>query len=215
MCYNKDISIYTYLIGLIASYFLLTNDKKSLKILGCFFIVIIQMQLVEYFLWTNNKCNSKNITITHIGAFLNLIQPIILYLAILYYNKDITNETKTIINIAIFLYLLSLLLYSLNLFPIGCSSVTSISTPYLQWGWMYKKYPNFITIMFPITLMLLMYFGLDKPYNLFVSILLTLSFIISFIIYRKQRAFAAIWCWFAVFIPIGVLLFDRYLIDFF
>ena len=213
MCYNKDISIYTYIIGLIASYFLLRNDKKDLQILGCFFIVIIQMQLVEYFLWTNNTCNSKNITITNIGAFLNLIQPFILYLAILYYNKDITNQNKKILNIAIFLYLLSLLLYSLNLFPIGCSRVTSISSPYLQWGWMYKKYPNFITIMFPISLILLMYFGLDKPYNLFVSIFLMLSFIISFIIYKKQRAFAAIWCWFAVFIPIFILLYDKYYIS--
>ena len=213
MCYNKDISIYTYIIGLIASYFLLRNDKKDLQILGCFFIIIIQMQLVEYFLWTNNTCNSKNITITNIGAFLNLIQPFILYLAILYYNKDITNQNKKILNIAIFLYLLSLLLYSLNLFPIGCSRVTSISSPYLQWGWMYKKYPNFITIMFPISLILLMYFGLDKPYNLFVSIFLMLSFIISFIIYKKQRAFAAIWCWFAVFIPIFILLYDKYYIS--
>jgi hypothetical protein len=213
MCYNKDISIYTYIIGLVSSYLLLTNDKKTLKILGIFFIIVIQMQLVEYFLWSNNSCNSKNITITHIGAFLNIIQPFLLYLAILYYNEDITNENKKILNITIFLYLLALLLYSLNLFPIGCSRVTSISTPYLQWGWMYKKYPNFITIMFPISLMLLLYFGLDKPYNLFVALLLMLSFIISFIIYKKQRAFASIWCWFAVFIPICILVYDTYFVD--
>ena len=83
MCYNKDVSIYTYIIGLVSSYLLLTNEKKSLKIIGCFFIVVIQMQLVEYFLWNNIKCNSKNITISNIGALLNFIQPIILYIAIL------------------------------------------------------------------------------------------------------------------------------------
>lgn len=213
MCYNKDISIYTYIICLIASYFLLRNDKKDLKIIGCFFIIVIQMQLVEYFLWTNNTCNSKNITISNVGAFVNFIQPFILYLAILYYNKDITNENKKILNIVIFLYLLALVLYSLNLFPIGCSSVTDISTPYLQWGWMYKKYPNFITIMFPISLMALMYFGLDKPYNLIISALLIISFIISFIIYKKRRAFATLWCWFSAFIPIGILLYDKYYIS--
>jgi hypothetical protein len=108
MCYNKDISIYTYIIGLVSSYLLLTNEKKSLKIIGCFFIVVIQMQLVEYFLWSNIKCNSKNITITNIGAFLNFIQPIILYLAILYYNKEITSKNKKIINITIILYILLL-----------------------------------------------------------------------------------------------------------
>ena len=70
MCYNKDVSIYTYIIGLVSSYLLLTNEKKSLKIIGCFFIVVIQMQLVEYFLWNNIKCNSKNITISNINTFI-------------------------------------------------------------------------------------------------------------------------------------------------
>ena len=210
MCYNKDISINTYIIGLVSSYLLLTNDKKTLKILGFFFIVVIQMQLVEYFLWSNTKCNSKNITITHIGALLNVIQPIMLYLAILYYNKDITNENKKIMNITIIIYILALLLYSLNLFPIGCSIVTEVSKPYLQWGWFYKKYPNFITIMFPLTLVILMYFGVDKPYNFYLSLIIMLSFIISFIIYRKQRSFGTLWCWFAVFIPIGLLIYDNF-----
>ena len=168
------------------------------------------MQLIEYLLWTNNKCNSKNITISNIGAFTNFIQPIILYLAIIYYNKNITIENKKIVNITIILYLLSLFIYSLNLFPISCSIVTSISSPYLQWGWMYKKYPNFITIMFPVSLALLIYFGLDKPINLYMSIMVLLSFILSFIIYKKQRAFGAIWCWYTVFIPIALLLYDRY-----
>ena len=211
MCYNKDISIYTYIIGLVSSYLLLTNEKKTLKILGCFFIVVIQMQLVEYYLWSNNKCNSKNRTISNIGALLNIIQPIMLYLAIHYYNKEITKENKKIMNITVFIYLLSILLYSLNLFPIDCSIVTKVSAPYLQWGWFYKKLPNFITIMFPLTLVILMYFGLDKPYNFYSSLIIILSFIISFIIYRKQRVFGTLWCWFAVFIPIFVLVYDKYI----
>ena len=209
MCYNKDISIYTYIIGLVSSYLLLTNDKKNLKILGSFFIVVIQMQLVEYYLWSNNKCNSKNITISNIGAFITFIQPIVLYLAILYYNKNITNENTKIIHITMIVYIIALLLYSLNLFPIGCSVVTEVSSPYLQWGWFYKKYPYFITIMFPLTFIILMYFGLTKPYNLYLSLIIMLSFIISFMIYRKQRVFGSIWCWIAVFIPISLLIYDK------
>ena len=213
MCYNKDISIYTYIIGLVSSYLLLTNEKKALKILGCFFMVVIQMQLVEFFLWSNTTCNSKNRTITHIGALLNIIQPIILYLAILYYNKEISDKHKKIMNVTIMIYLLSVLLYSLNLFPIGCSIVTEVSAPYLQWGWFYKKFPNFVTIMFPLTLVILMYYGLDKPYNLYLSLLIMISFILSFIIYRKQRVFGTLWCWIAVFLPICVLVYDNYFSD--
>ena len=168
------------------------------------------MQLVEYYLWTNNKCNSKNVNISTIGAFVNFIQPIILYLAILHYNKEITKENTKILNITIVIYILALLLYSLNLFPIGCSVVTQYSSPYLQWSWFYKKYSNFLAMMFPLSFIILMYFGLDKPYNLYLSLICMISFIISFIIYREQRAFGTLWCWFAVFIPIGVLIYDKY-----
>ena len=36
MCYNKDISLYTYLLGLVASFLLIQKKDKNLKILGCF-----------------------------------------------------------------------------------------------------------------------------------------------------------------------------------
>ena len=215
MCYNKDISIYTYIIGLVSSYLLLKNDKPSLKILGSFFLIVIHMQLIDFFLWTNNKCNNINIQISTIGAVLNFIQPIILYLAIIYYNKDITNENKKKLNIIILLYIVGLLIYCINLFPLGCSSVTEKSFPYLQWSWYYKYIPNYlltILIILPISLMLLMYFGLDKPYNLYLSLIIMLSFIISFIIYKKQKAFGNMWCWIAVFIPIVLLVADKFFI---
>ena len=91
MCYNKDISLYTYLIGLVASFLLIQKKDKDLKIVGCFFLVVVHMQLIEYFLWTNNKCNMRNLNLSRIGAIILYIQPIILYLAILYYSCIIYN----------------------------------------------------------------------------------------------------------------------------
>ena len=211
MCYNKDISIYTYIIGLVSSYLLLKNDKPSLKILGCFFLIVIHMQLIDFFLWTNNKCNYTNIQISTIGAFLNYIQPIILYLAILYYNKNITNENKKKLNIIILIYIIILLIYCMNLFPLGCSGVTEKSFPYLQWSWYKKNSPNIVGAIFPITLMLLMYFGLDKPYNLYLSLICIISFIVSFIIYKKQKIIGNMWCWSAALMPLGLLVADKFL----
>ena len=210
MCYNKDISLYTYLIGLVASFLLIQKKDKDLKILGCFFLFVIHMQLIEYFLWTNNKCNMKNITLSHIGALIMFIQPIILYLVILYYNKELYTKNKIKINSILIIYIILLIIYCINLFPIGCTSVTPISSPYLQWSWFYKKNPELLTLCFPIILMILMYYGLNKPYNLYISLICILSFIVSFIIYSKKRIFGTLWCWFAVFIPIGVLLIDTF-----
>ena len=213
MCYNKEISIYTYIIGSIASYLLLQKQNISLQIAGCFFLVVIQMQLIDFFLWSNNKCNDTNVNISSIGAILNFIQPIVLYLAIIYYNKNISKENKKYLNIIICVYIVALLVYSFDLFPLGCSILTKKSAPYLQWSW-FTKYapPNYIlTIMItlPIALTLLMYFGLDKPYNKYLSFITLISFIISFVIYRKNRAFGNLWCWFVVFIPVGLLVIDK------
>ena len=214
MCYNKEISIYTYILGSISSILLLQNKKPSLKILGCFFLIVTQMQLVEFFLWSNNKCNDANIQISTIGSILNFIQPIILYLAIIYYNKNITNEANKYLTIIICVYILVILIYCMNLFPLNCSIVSKKSAPYFQWSW-YTKYPapNYKLIMFPIALTLLLYFGLDKPYNKYLAFLTLISFILSYFIYKHKRAFGTIWCWFAVFIPIGVLLTDKFIIS--
>jgi hypothetical protein len=210
MCYNKNISIYTYIIGVTSCILLLRNDNPSLQIIGFFFFIAIQMQLIDYFLWSNNKCNSVNINISNVGSMINFIQPIMLYLAIIYFNKNIEKHKKTKISIVIFLYVLSLALYSLNLFPLGCSGVTKSSYPYLQWSWHYKKYPNFICAMFPISLTLLFYYGLDKPYNVYVALISIISFVISFIIYNEKKAFGNIWCWFSAFIPLCFILYDKY-----
>ena len=174
-----------------------------------FFFIVIQMQLIEFFLWSNNKCNKINIKISTIGAILNFVQPIILYLAIIYYNKNITNENKKKVNIIILIYIILLFIYCFNLFPIGCTSVSEKSFPYLEWSWFYKYVPNSaltLLAIFPLTLILLLYFGLEKPYNLYLSIICILSFIVSFIIYKKKKAFGNLWCWFSVFIPIGILI---------
>ena len=166
------------------------------------------MQLIEYFLWTNNKCNMKNITLSHLGAITLFIQPIILYFSIVYYNKELYIKNKLKINSILIIYIILLIIYSIHLFPLGCTSVTKISSPYLQWSWFYKKNPELLTLCFPISITLLVYYGLTLPYNLYVSLLFILSFIVSYIIYNKKRAFGTLWCWFAVFIPMGLVVID-------
>jgi len=210
MCYNKDISLYTYLIGLVASFLIIKKKDKDLKILGCFFLFVIHMQLIEYFLWTNNKCNLRNITLSYIGTIVNFIQPIILYLAIFYYNKELYKKNKQILDSIIIIYIIGLIIYSITLFPLGCTSITHISSPYLQWSWFFKKNSVIIALLFPIVFTILLYYGLTAPYNLYLSLVCIISFIISYIIYNKQRAYTNLWCWFAVFIPMGVLLIDTF-----
>jgi hypothetical protein len=168
------------------------------------------MQLIEYFLWTNNKCNMKNISLSYLASIVNFIQPIVLYLAIVYYNKELYLKNKKILDTILIIYIISTIIHFINLIPISCTNVTKLSSPYLQWSWFYKKNPELLTLCFPISITLLVYYGLTSPYNLYVSLLFILSFIVSYIIYNKKRAFGTLWCWFAVFIPMGLVVIDTF-----
>ena len=60
MCYSAESSIKSYMIGGISSLLLLTFKNSTATFYGLFFFVVIQMQLIEYFLWNNQSCNWTN-----------------------------------------------------------------------------------------------------------------------------------------------------------
>jgi len=208
MCYNKEILIITYFIGLSSSLLLITNKKVALKISGVFFLIVIQIQLMEYLFWKNNSCNLFNIELSNIGSVLNHIQPILLYLAILYFNKTLDEKKKNILNLVIGLYIIGLLTYSNQIYPLNCTIVTPESYPYLQWSWFYKKYATIFYLLFPITMLILFYIGIPEPYNLYLFVLCLGSLVGSYLIYNNKRASGNIWCWIAAFVPILLVITD-------
>jgi hypothetical protein len=208
MCYDAETSITTYAIGSISSLLLLKSKKSHNKIAGTFFLFVSQMQLIEYLLWKDYTCNNYNKTISNIGSILNHAQPIILYFAIRYFNKNLSNTNKNIITSLISLYTLSLLAYSKNVYPLDCTSVTNTDTPHLEWSWSHKK--NYIKfyLIFLITLILLSYFGFEKPYNHIMPAICLITYIISHSIYKDEKVVGAVWCWFAALVPFLLLIYD-------
>jgi hypothetical protein len=211
MCYSKEVSIATYTIGTISSILLYNRKNPSLKINGLFFLFVTQMQLIDYLIWKNNECNKFNTDISHIGAILNHMQPIILYILVKHFNKNLKDNQKNILDMIIIIYLLSLLNYNKNIYPLECTEVKEDSKPYLKWGWNYKPNNTIFYVLFIAILSLLQLFGLEKPYNIFISIILLLSLIGSRVITGKRKYLGAMWCWFSALLPAILLLFDMYL----
>ena len=54
MCYNEEVSLFTYLTGMTGSAALLYINKIPESI---FYTTVVQMQLIYYFLWKNKPCN--------------------------------------------------------------------------------------------------------------------------------------------------------------
>jgi hypothetical protein len=199
MCLNKEISLTTYAIGIISCILLY---YRNYKIEALFYGFVIQMQLIEYFLWLNNKCDSTNKIITKIGILINHLQPVILYLLIIFLNYNNINEyIKIIINIIIIIYIISIIYYfSYNYKLLNSCTVGIPNEKELQWEIQYGKSRRLYYI-FVFTLCLFLLFGLNK-HNYLNSYLMLLSLIISYSIYEKTKGVGTIWCLLAAYIPV-------------
>lgn len=208
MCYNKTTSITTYVIGSLASlYLIFKKDVMEYKIIGAFFLYVIQMQMIEYLLWVHRvKCDKYNINISTIGSILNNLQPIVLYLLIRYFNKNISEENKKFIDILISVYIVNLLLYSSNIYPMECTTLDNSN--HLYWKWNHKHNAFLFYIIFVLVLVLLNYFGFVYPFNIFFAIIFLGSFLISKYMYKDTKAVGAIWCWYAALAPVFIFLFN-------
>ena len=98
------------------------------------------------------------------------------------------------------IYILAALLYTMNLNNISCTTVTPESSPYLYWKWNNGKYKEIFYLFFLFTLIILSIYGVKYGYHL--AILITLSFIVSNIIYSKYNSVGAMWCFAAALVPI-------------
>jgi hypothetical protein len=195
MCFSKEISIITYIIGIIGSILLYNkNNLRDNKILSIFFIWVIQMQMIDFILWINQECNNTNKIITKLGIIINHCEPLILYLALIYYKK-----ISIYVHMYILLYLIITILYTIYVFKDKCSLVTEESAPHILWAWNSENYFMLYYLLFLITLFILMN-CLDND-NMYINSIGFASFIISVIIYYKKKSIGAIWCFIAAFVP--------------
>lgn len=204
-CYDKTTSIVSYSIGTVASILLLKKKNPSLKIAGTFFLTVSQMQLIEYLIWSNNKCDDYNIQISNIGSLIHHLEPVIYFIAIRYFNKNLTKEQKKLLNILISVYLIGLGGYSYNAYPLECTESTPEANYHLEWKWNHKKHYVSFYILFVSILILFSLIGLERPYNYIVAFLLLGTYIYSLYKYKSNKAVGTIWCWLAVFIPLVLL----------
>jgi hypothetical protein len=208
MCYNKETSITTYVIGSIASLYLIyKKDEMEYKIIGGFFLYVIQMQMIEYLLWNHRvKCDKYNINISTIGSILNHLQPIVLFLLIKNLNPIIYEKNKRFIDLLLGVYIVNLLLYSLNIYPMECTTLDNSN--HLYWKWNHKKNGLLFYIIFIVVQTLLSYLGFIYPFNIVFVIILLGSFLISKYIYGDTKAVGAIWCWYAALVPVFIMIFN-------
>ena len=194
MCFNKEVSLATYLIGIIGS-FQLYQQRFTPEAL--FYAWVVHMQLFEFFIWKNQPCNETNVTISKYGIIWNHLEPFVLWLGIIYYSKlKLPNNIHLwMIVFAVWTYK-----YTKDVFKSECTTITPISSPHLHWKWNEGPYYDMFYSAFLATLIVLSYFGLQKGY--INAIIVFVSFMISKHIYGETHSTGAMWCFLAAFAPV-------------
>jgi hypothetical protein len=196
MCFNAPVSLLAFIIGIIGSIRLFMLDFKPEAI---FFGWVTLMQIIEFFIWKNQPCNKINLAVTNIGMFINHMEPIVLWMAILIFSKK---ELPLPVNIILMIFLLFTICYTKMYFKknkIECTTETPTSTPHLHWKWNYGQNYKLYYGFFLFCLILLSIFGLKDG---FVSaFILLLSYFVSYVIYGSTHGFGSIWCFIGALSP--------------
>lgn len=202
MCYNKDISLEVYLTTCALSLILyLTGDKYD-KHIALFSIVFIHMQLIEYFMWSDQKCGKMNHYATELGYYLLLLQPFFaLCLGIIFQTFTISNKYVLICVLITMIPFFEKLLTK----PRKRCSKGKVND-HLNWD-MNSSIPTIFIYMGFLFIPWLFLKNKQKGIAMFLFILLTL--ILSHFKTHKKTDFKSFWCFTATLAPLLFLILNK------
>jgi hypothetical protein len=203
MCFTANVSLITFLVGVVGSIFLMKygNPKfhKENITSGIFLLFIAGIQLMEFLFWIdiNNTIGINKIT-TIIGSLFNVGQPLFLYITkILYFTPknilSIENFNLPVFILNIF-YLLNVVIFYIS-FINSSTIITRPENGHLSWPWIKYSNPIFYILLLAINIFYLM----DFKYAFVFFIITYLFFILSVVFFSYN--IGELWCFFGVFIP--------------
>ena len=178
MCWNAEISLNTFIFGIISMIILLLlNNIDYVIILFTFTISLIQ--LMEYYAW--NNINDKKIIYK-----LSIIGFFILFSQILLFNYRFLNtKDRNIGLIIIIIFSIYLFIYNYNNDKF---KMVKGENNHFVWHWVDFPLPLFIIVIF-----FYIYPAISFNYILFILVLIPLS--ISLYYYYKYKTFGSMWCY--------------------
>ena len=222
MCFNKEVSISTYIFGMACALYLIyrgiTKQQKADFTAGVFLIFIAKMQLIEYFLWKNQKCNFNNKLASYFIMILLYFQMLVQYLLHLYNNKltpfaDKETKKKTLEVIAFTIITIYILVVLQGNFNDICSLKDTGSCRLIWEPFVYLIKNNLLAFIIFIALYFRIYWNanyFELPFlrkNIFL-IMFVLAMIYSFIykFTNPLAIFGGVWCILCVLYgPVSIL----------
>ena len=191
MCWNSTVSINTFLITLFSitlAYFNKTADSKLLFYIFAFSLI----QLLEYFLWTNQKSVNLNNILSNIGLLILVLE--------CYASINLIQST----NIRYYACIVFSLLLFVGLFLHDYKSAnTTIGiNKHLQWNWV--SYQTLCTIIYLLFFIGSSFFW-SKELNIIKIFSIGSLVTASIWAYVAGGGMGTLWCWIANFISLYLL----------
>lgn len=193
MCWNKDISLNTFIFGCLALVFIyITNTYSKYKtpifdnpLVYVLYFLFVSMQLLEYFIWKNINNKKVNEQLSRVGLIIILLQ-------MFFFVLIIENPTYRYgMMMLYFIYVFITYFYKKWYSPIVYKT---IANRHLSWEWLSfnggEKIIIFIGLLFYFIPTLLA--KKTMPLVIYISAML---FIISYILSKKDNSYGSLWCW--------------------
>jgi hypothetical protein len=177
MCWNKSVSLNTFLFGLFAVCLAVYN-KVITPFGGLGAMALISMQLVEYFAWTYLGNKDAIALLSKVGLGLIGVQPLLVHLEIF----------KTYLVPLVYLGYVALYLGV----TLSTTEFTMVKAPngHLSWNWLTRS-PLLISIWLAFLILPFLY----TNYIIFLGLLIPV--LISLYTYYKDNTWGSMWCWFS------------------
>jgi hypothetical protein len=203
MCVTKEVSLVAFIVCISACIYLYRRDNPNDRWIAIAFIYLGSMQLIEYFIWSDQACTGLNQRMTSIAFWQNILQPIVA-LAIAYYFTG--GNLPTYVYLVIGLYIVTSLP---NIWkakkPGQCSRPCGKSIG-LSWDYTNTKSQTYVWAIFCIAVAI-PFLCMEKDGEKYAGLIIGTYVMAHFISVARCPASASPsngswWCLMAVIIPI-------------
>lgn len=194
MCWNKDISLNTFLFSVFALLFIyITNtytkyktpafDNKWVYVVT---LMVSSMQLLEYFIWKNIKNRDMNIFLSKIGLML-------IFLQIASFILLADKAYRYLILFVFLVFSMAVYFYKSLYNPFVFKTVIS-KNGHLSWEWL--RFPGIEKIILLVGLFFyLLPLLLMKQVNQSNVFIGAIFFIGAYLFLKKDNTYGSMWCW--------------------
>lgn len=205
MCFSAKHSWSAFSIGTFFTLFNIIFFRKRLLyvLVSIFWYFGVSMQLWEGLLWSDKSDDPKfSKTITHIALINNILQPVSILL--LLFMKENRKLYLILLSYTIALFYLTTVFMNVNM--AAYDTIEQKDKNYIALLWWdpdRNRHKSLPVSMYFITVILLV--GLlagDIKFKIYTLTMFISSFMLSYLIYNKNKNVGSVWCYFAAFIPI-------------